>query len=143
MTVSKRVWLGLVGLFVVVGLPLMGSWARRQAAGSCALDGMAIDPVYRVEVVDARGQPHPFCCLRCAQMWLDRQQARPLAITVTDEVSGRPIDAAAAWFVSSSVVTMPTTGNRIHAFGTRHDAEKHAASFAGSVLPESEYPFPR
>jgi hypothetical protein len=141
MSMRKAPWVSLVGLLVVVGLPVVGNWARHRAAGSCALDGMAIDPAYRVGVVDARGRPHAFCCLRCAQLWKERASAEPRSITVTDEVSGQGIDAAAAWYVRSSVVTNPTTQNRIHVFRTREDAEKHAATFGGFVLPESKNPF--
>jgi hypothetical protein len=130
----------LVGLVVVAGLPLAGHWARRHRAEGCALDGAAVNPAYRVEVVDASGHPHAFCCLRCAQIWLE-DKPDPRAVTVTDEASGEPIDAAAAWFVRSSVVTMPTTGNRVHAFRTRADAERHADQFWGVVLSGSERPF--
>jgi hypothetical protein len=39
------------------------------------------------------------------------------------------------------VVTQQTTGNRVHVFRHRIDAEKHAALFGGILLPESERPF--
>jgi hypothetical protein len=143
MTGWKRRWLLLLGgLIVVVGLPLVGHWSRRRPESACALDGMPIDPVYRVEVIGADGLPRAFCCLRCAQVWLRRQPAPPRAVTVTDEVSGERLDAGSAWYVRSFVVTTPTTGNRIHVFRHRTDAEKHAAAAGGVVLPESESPFP-
>jgi hypothetical protein len=131
-----------LGLVVVVGLPVLAHWLRREAAGGCALDGVPIDPAYRVEVVDAEGHTHAFCCPACARMWLRGQPASPRAVTVTDEATGRKIDAAAAHYVRSSVVTTPTTGNRIHVFASRADAERHAAAFAGAVLPDSERPLP-
>ena len=84
---------------------------------------------------------YAFCCPHCAAIWLGRRPAAAAAVTVTDEVSGEPVDAAAAWFVRSSVVTVPTTGNRIHAFRDRADAERHAERFLGTVLPASETPF--
>jgi hypothetical protein len=130
-----------VGLVVVVGLPLAGHWARRHPAESCALDGVTIPPLYRVEVVDVRGYPHAFCCVRCAEMWLENAHGEPRAITVTDEASGQAVDADRAWFVRSSVVTMPTTGNRIHAFRNRADAERHADLHLGTVLSDAEKPF--
>jgi hypothetical protein len=123
-------------LALAVALPLLGYLARRPLTG-CALDGVKINPDYRVEVVDAGGARRAFCCIRCAQIWLGHQSAPLRAITVTDETSGEPIDAAAAWYVRSSVVTVWTTGNRIHAFRDRADAEKHAATFAGVVLSGS------
>ncbi len=137
---AKWAWC-LAGLAVAVGLPLAAHWARPTPAG-CALDGLPINAAYRVAVVDAAGGVHEFCCPRCAQLWLGRQATPPRAITVTDEATGREIDAAAAWYVRSSVVTMPSTGNGVHAFASRTDAEHHAATCAGTVLPEAEKPFP-
>jgi nitrous oxide reductase accessory protein NosL len=139
---SKARWVGLVGLVVVVGVPVAGNWARQRAAGTCALDGMAIDPAYRVEVVDLRGHAEPFCCLKCAEIWLKNRPGPTRAILVTDEASGERIDAETAFYVRSSVVTAPTTGNRVHVFRSREDAEKHAAAHWGTVLSGSERPLP-
>jgi len=142
MSTHRTYWLSaLAGLAVVVTLALVAHWARGRPAQGCALDGAKIDPVYRVEIVDGQGQGHDFCCLVCARLWLDRQTTRPQAIRVTDEASGETIDAATAFFVRSSVVTRPTTGNRVHVFRNRSDAEKHADLFGGFVLPEAEGPF--
>ncbi len=141
---TRAAWCwGLVGLVVVVGLPLAGRWARPRALSGCALDGTRIDPAYRVEITDDHGQAHSFCCLRCAEWWLQRHGAPVRAITVTDEVSGQPIDAAAAIYVRSRVVTMPATGNRIHVFRTLDDAHKHADSKGGTILSGPERPFAR
>ncbi len=142
MTGGKGRWaLLLVGLVVLVGLALVGHWARRPSGPVCALDGAPLVPDYQVEIVDAHGTTRSFCCVRCAEIWLRREQGRPQAITVTDEASGEPIDAAQAWYVRSSVMTTPATRNCIHVFRSRADAEKHADAFAGAVLSESERPF--
>jgi hypothetical protein len=140
---ARRTFWGstLAGLVVVASLAAVGHWARGHPAGGCALDGSPIDPVYRVAIVDARGNSHEFCCLTCARMWLDRQSTPPRAVTVTDETSGERIDAAAAYYVRSAVVTRAATGNRIHVFRNRADAEKHADACAGYVLSEAEGPF--
>jgi hypothetical protein len=130
---------GAAGLAAAAALPLVGFWLRRDAAPGCALDGAKIDPAYRVEVIDGRGRPHALCCLRCAEIWL-KSQPTPQAILVTDEASGERIDARDAWYVRSSVVTTPATGNRVHVFRSRADAEKHADEFGGTVLSESERP---
>jgi hypothetical protein len=124
-------------MVVVAALAFVGSWARRPGPG-CALDGVKIDPAYRVEVVDAAGARHAFCCPACAALWLEHQSSSPRAILVTDETSGESIDAADAWYVRSRVVTTPATGNRVHAFRNRADAERHAEKNGGTVLPESE-----
>jgi hypothetical protein len=142
---SKRVsfcLLGILGLLIVVGLPVLGSWARHRAAENCALDGEPIVAIYQVRIVDAQEQSHKFCCLHCAEIWLSHQTATPRAIWVTDEASGQEIAAADAFFVRSFVETNPATGNRIHTFRTREDAEHHAARFGGRVLEGQDRPLP-
>jgi hypothetical protein len=144
MSAAKVPWAPLlVWSVVVVGLPLAAHWARRPSDPGCALDGAAVDPVYRVKVLDGRGQWRAFCCLRCAQIWIRDQAVPPRAVTVTDEPSGDELPAGAAEYVRSSVVTTPTTGNRVHVFRRRADADRHAAAFGGTVLAGSERPFPR
>jgi hypothetical protein len=142
MTLRSSRWLLVAaGLLVIVGLPLAGKWARRRPAHPCALDGAAIDPLYRVHIVDAQGHDQEFCCIHCASAWLSQRTAAPRAVFVTDEVSGQEIDAASAWFVRSLVVTVAHTGNRIHAFRDQADAVRHADSAHGQILPEAEKPF--
>ncbi len=131
----------LFGLLLVVGLPIAGSLVRRQSADRCALDGSAIDPALKVRIVDDQGESRPFCCIQCAVWWLERQTHEPKSIWVTDESSGQEINAGTAIFVRSTVVTMPTTGNRIHAFGQLTDAERHAEAARGTVLSQAEGPF--
>jgi hypothetical protein len=144
MVAHKAFWLTtLLGLAAVAAVALAGAWVRSRSSGGCALDGAAIDPIYRVEIIDGRGETHAFCCLNCARLWLTRQPAPPRSILATDETSGQPIDAASAYFVRSLVVTRPTTGNRVHAFRNRADAERHAEQFGGVVLSEAESPFAR
>lgn len=138
---SVRWLLAAAGLLVIVGLPLAGKWARRRPAHACALDGSAVDPLYRVRIVDAEGRDREFCCIGCASAWLGQQPAAPRAVFVTDEVSGQEIEAASAWYVRSLVVTVPHTGNRIHAFRDQADAARHAESAHGEVLTDAEKPF--
>ena len=132
----------LAGLAVIVGLPVLGSWARRDATPRCALDGVKLDPHYRVQVIDRAGEAHSFCCPRCAGLWIERQPSACRAVRVTDEQSGEWIDASAAYFVRSIVVTTTATGSRIHVFRDRGDAERHAELFGGKVLEGSERPLP-
>src|SRR4051812_42056978 len=105
----QRLQILLAVLVVVVVLALAGTWARRNFAGRCALDGGEIDSLYRVRVVDEHGRSHLFCCIRCAETWLAARGGRPRAVYVTDEASGREITADRAWYVRSSVVTRATT----------------------------------
>jgi hypothetical protein len=141
MSLAKGPWLTALGGAVVVAVvAVVGSWARRPGPG-CALDGAKIDPAYRVEVVDANGTRHGFCCVTCATLWLGRQPAPPRAVSVTDEASGEALDAADAWYVRSPVVTVHATGNRVHVYATRAAAQKHAATYGGTVLSGDEKPF--
>jgi hypothetical protein len=130
-------------LVVVMGLALVGSWARHGLAGTCALDGAEIEPLYQVRVVDEEGLSHVFCCIRCAELWQQARHTPPKTIFVTDEASGKEVDAAEAFFVRSSVLTRATTQNRIHAFKHRADAERHATTALGMVLTDAERPFSR
>lgn len=130
---SFRVAVALVSCLVVV-LPFWGAWSRRQQLPRCALDGAPIEPIYAVEIVPADGPALPFCCLRCADFWCARQDRAPREARVTDEVSGRLFDANEAFYARSAIVTTPATGNRIHSFAHRADAEAHAAEFSGRVL---------
>lgn len=142
MTAQQRAWpAGLAGLVVVTALAVAAHWARRQAQPGCDLDGGRIVPDYRVEIIDAGGRRHTFCCLRCAAIWLKHEPAGSRSITVVDEASGQSLDAGSAWYVRSSVVTTPATGNRVHVFLSRADAERHADKFRGTVLLASENPF--
>ena len=144
MTARQRAWVvGLGGLVVAAVLPVLAHRARRQTEPACALDGGGIVPDYRVEIIDAGGGRHEFCCLSCAATWLQNEPAAPRSVTVVDEASGAPLDAAVAWYVRSSVVTTPVTGNRVHVFRSRADAEHHADRFGGVVLLPSENPLRR
>ena len=138
---GKRFWWAstLVAVLAVV-LPWLGTHSRRQRLPQCALDGIAIVPIYAVEIVDAGRQKHRFCCIRCAEYWLAQEPSPPSEIHVTDEVSGQPIEASDAFFVRSSIETNAVTGNHIHAFENRADAEGHAAQFRGRLLTDEERP---
>jgi hypothetical protein len=130
----------LAGLLLVIGLPLTGKWSRRSQPPHCELDGLKIEPRYRVRVVEPAGGSHLFCCVRCAGRWLARQEGKAAAVYVTDESHGEEVDATAAWFVRSTVVTNPITGNRVHAFREQSDAEAHIREFRGRVLTDEERP---
>src|ERR1700722_15066062 len=138
----KSEWIaGLLYVAVLAGLALAGHWARQSSEPTCAHDGGKIEPCYRVRIVDDRGRDFEFCCIHCAELWLKGEQTKPQAVRVTDEVSGEEIDASAAHFVRSLVITNPTTNNRVHAFLKLSDAETHARTCYGRLLDDSERPF--
>ena len=132
----------LICLGLAILLPLLGSWLRRQEGQGCALDGQAINPAYRVRIVDQGGESRVFCCIRCGELWLARAaEKKPREIWVTDETSGREIRAAEAFFVRSRIFTNQPAQDRVHAFHRIEDAESHAESFAGTVLSGEKRPF--
>jgi hypothetical protein len=140
---GRRYLFLLAGLLVVVGLPVAGKLARRNGPLRCEFDGLRIEPVYQVRVLDGNGQSHRFCCPQCADHWLARQTDRPEKVLVTDEASGMEIDARSAYFVQSTVITNPITRSRLHAFRNRVDADQHLSQFGGFDLTEAERPFRR
>jgi hypothetical protein len=134
----KKTWRPLV-FCLLVSLPVAGNWARRGGDKGCALDGARIEPLYRVRVEDRQAQSHEFCCVRCAEVWLSRQDPQPWTICVTDELSGREIPAASAHYVRSLVPTGSGSANRVHVFQELDRAEKHAQTCQGTIigLPEA------
>jgi hypothetical protein len=132
--IRAKLFLFLGGMMLVVGLPLLGFWARRDGTPRCAFDGLPIEPVYRVSVFRGRDVSNEFCCVRCAERWLERNSTSD--VLVTDETSGERIDARDAWFVRSTVVTNRVTGNRVHVFRERA-AGALDPSFDGDFLPDT------
>ncbi len=131
----------LAALSLVVGVPLAGKWARRHPEPRCALNGLRVEPLYGVRVVDRAGGSHRFCCVRCARRWLARQGGSPEAVYVTDEATGAEIDSRSAFFVQSPAATSPITGNRVRVFRDRAAAEEHIRAFGGWVLTGADRPF--
>lgn len=130
----------LVLAALVIAAPLAGRWLRRDESARCAWDGLPIQPLYRVRVVDAADRRREFCCVRCAAAWLT-EHGEAHTVYVTDETGGSEVDARAAYFVQSAVPTNPITRNSIHAFRQRSDAEAHAAAYGGRLLTADEQPF--
>jgi hypothetical protein len=131
----------LITVSVAIGLPMVTESIGRDGGARCVLDGGELAAAYRMRMVDQRGHSHAFCCVRCGEIWLGRQHSSPTAIFVTDEITGRELDAAEAHFVRSQVVTHPMTGNRCHVFANKADAELHARTNRGRMLSGSERPF--
>jgi hypothetical protein len=96
---------------------------------------------YRVRIVDDRQQNHAFCSVRCAEMWLQGKNMPMAEIFVTDESSGEEMLADTAHFVRSLVLTTRVSGNRVHVFRDRADAENHASHWRGTILEDAQRPF--
>ncbi len=134
-------WNGLIGLAVVAALPFVAHALRGQHSPGCEWDGLPLEPIYRVRIVERSGTTHEFCSVRCAELWLQESGSRPVRILVTDETSGAELDAATACYVRSTVATSAVTGNRVHVFSTDEAASRHAAGAHGRRLVGSERPF--
>lgn len=140
--IQRSWWLtGLFGLVIVASLPFIGNYVRRGAEDRCSWDGLDVNPIYQVTVVEEPGVTYRFCSILCAEHWLGRRRQRVTGILLTDEAGGTEIEATDAIFVRSSVVTNDLTGNRIHVFRLKEDAMKHATATHGQVLADSESPF--
>src|SRR5439155_15680353 len=122
------------GLALVAALPLAPRLFGATKQGGCTLDGLAVDSRREVRVVLASGSSVRFCGVQCAARWLHRTDSRPQAVFVTDETSGLAVRAEDAWFVMSPVAATRGTGDHVHAFARREDAERHAAAYRGTIL---------
>jgi hypothetical protein len=123
----------VTGLLVVAALPVLGRWLR-SSGERCAWDGVRIDVRHRARLTSTAGDEE-FCCVSCLVRRAAHSPLRSAVARVTDEGTGNLVDAASAWFVRSAVVSVPASGNRVHAFAREADARLHAASFHGTVLP--------
>ncbi len=134
-------WTGLIGLLMAAVLPIAGHLSRHDSQPRCALDGQKIDPLFLVGIAVGENEEFAFCCLRCAELWLQRSGQQPRQIVVTDERNRQPLDAAAAHYVRSSVFSNAPNGDRRHVFRSRSDAELHAKTFRGRLLMNEQRPF--
>lgn len=140
--ITKSWWLvGLLGLGIAAALPVVGHLIRGEADERCAWDGLGLEPIYQVRIIEETGNAYTFCCLRCAESWLEQRGRQPVRILVTDEASGTEISASQAHYVRSTVATNAVTGNRRHVFRTVEDALKHAEAAHGRRLLGAERPF--
>lgn len=140
--VQPRWWSrAFLGLLIVGAIAPICASLRGPRDPACGWDGMSLNEIYQVTIVDECGQRTDFCSIRCAQLWLKCSQQEPTDVIVTDEASGAKISAEDAFFVRSSVPTNNVNGNRIHAFRQSADAKLHAQSMAGRVLTGTARPF--
>lgn len=126
---------------LIAALPFVAHRLRSGGEERCAWDGLEIEPIYRVRIVEGPGITYTFCCLQCAELWLERRAVTPDGIRVTDEAGGSEIDATAANYVRSTIPTNAITGNRVHVFRSSQDAQKHAEAANGRRLLGAERPF--
>jgi hypothetical protein len=123
------------GLVVAAAVPVVGSALRRLGVARCALDGVRVTDATRARARLAGGCDLDFCGPECLARRLRDPALAGAAATVTDEATGREVDAASAWFVASAVTSVPANGSRLHAFAREEDARRHAAAHHGTVWP--------
>ena len=60
--VPKSWWLaGLVGMLLIASLPIAAYWLRSDCEPRCDWDGLEIDPIYQVRIVEASRDTRRFC----------------------------------------------------------------------------------
>ncbi len=132
---SRRATLGCLTLWFafILGLSLFSRWqAIDSHRARCRLDGIRIDPIYRVDLlVDNRVQAS-FCCVKCAAAW--PEIPRGAHWQVRDEVSGEVLDASAAYFVEGPPLTVPSRQESIHTFRRLWNALDHIGRHGGNLV---------
>lgn len=138
---SRRGWiprtLALLGLAI---LPLAADRLRSQEE-RCALDGVEIAHAFRTHVVDADGLDHAFCGVRCARLWVERQERPPRSVWVTDCASGRELDATSAWYVHALTTRTDGAPDSIRTFATLEEARRFVEAYGGELFLASQRPF--
>ena len=107
---------------------------HRSSSTRCSLDGIGIDPLYEVTIIQEGKTSYSFSCVLSAQLWLKGNSEPISSIWVTDETTGEKIRAELAYYVESRVITTPHIGNRIHAFSHEKAAELHAQQYKGKFV---------
>ena len=131
----------LAALALAAALPFAGHALGRHAGPHCSTDGVPLADSPVVQFVGTGPTSRRFCCVGCGQAWLRVTGEAPVRVLVTDEATGRAVDAAQAWFVRSHVEAQPATKDRVHTFARERDALSHAKAYSGVLLAGSEKPF--
>ncbi len=137
---SQLVAMAGAGLLLAAFIPMLGFVLAPPTGPRCATDGVALTDAPVVHLIGPRGEVQRFCCVTCAQSWLDYSEGSVARALVTDANTGDSFDARHAWFTRSGVVAQPATGDRLHAFQSRAAAQEHSTAFGGVVLTSSEVP---
>ncbi len=143
MTSRRALLVWIAGLALVAALPVAGHALRGGRGERCAMDGAVVDSLHAVRVEEPGGESRRLCCIACAQAWLATVTPVPRLVFVTAEDTGTEVEAGSAWFVESRVVAVRAAGCYIHAFSTRHAAERHAEEFRGRLLTGDAAPLGR
>ena len=133
---TGRRWVPLAALVAVAALPWAADRLRTLSKERCALDGVAVDEAFRVRVVGSDDRSRSLCGVRCARLWLERADAAPRSIRVTDLVSGSELEADDAWFVRSVSTWGEGAPDSIRVFARKADAVRHVEAYGGRILED-------
>ena len=128
---------GLLGLAAFAGL----APRLREHGERCAMDGVHVDPEFRVRVVEGDGSAEVFCGVECASRWLSKEDPEEVHIVVTDSRTGAELDAASASYVLALATLRDGAPDPIRVFARRGDAERSVAAYGGELLTGKEEPF--
>ncbi len=125
-------FLTVIGVAAI--LALTGTLFKGGRETVCAFDGTPIQPIYEVEITLKEGTIRKFCSVYCAAKWYEIHQKKVKYVAVTDEITGKKIDASLAHFVESEVVTNWVNLNRIHSFAEERNALQHIPDHNGKSV---------
>jgi hypothetical protein len=129
-----------LALLALAALPLVAERLRAPVE-RCEMNGVALDPAFRVRVTEPHGAAHGFCGVSCAEAWIARSGAEVAAVRVTDAVTGAEVDGTEAWFVRTVRNVSDGAPDAIRVFARKDDALRHASAHGGHVLVGAERPF--
>ena len=119
-------------LLAAVVLGLVAGRMDRPGGDRCDRCGAPSATIGRVRFELPGGEVRVFCSIPCA-----RAAPRPpgTRVLVTDEATGDEVDADAAFYVESPVVSVAHNRTRIHAFASPADARAHIREHGGRWVP--------
>ncbi len=124
-------------LVIATTISALVAYSRHvQTSATCSLDGSRIEPLYEVTIIQKDRSTSRFSCVLSARIWLGENSDQVFSIQVTDEITGQKIAAKDAYYVVSELITIPHTGNKIHVFARKAEAELHARQFKGKLVKE-------
>ncbi|HEX5135359.1 MAG TPA: hypothetical protein VFY93_00170 [Planctomycetota bacterium] len=127
-------------LLCIAALPLVAGRLRGHV-DRCEVDGVALDPAFRVRIEEKDGTMHAFCGITCAEAWIRRKSLVSGSVLVTDGVSGNEVDARSAWFVRTFGNRTDGAPDAIRVFARHEDADRHARAHGGEILVGADRPF--
>jgi len=132
--VCKKRW---ITFSIIIGCVFLffGWFLKQRAPGArCDYDGAKIQPFYEVCFTLQDGSDKKFCSIVCALQALAQYNEKVNSIVVTDETTGQKVEAEKAFFVESSVVTVPHVRNNVHVFASEEPARRHQNRYQGKSI---------